>query len=112
MVLGLVLHASHEQEPEQVFILVVSAGLDLVVDEAHLRVFLVSDLIFVVSDQDNGRVEASDQLSNDPPDQIFPEDVEAGVVSQDKDAFELHKSILTMLMELSAATKESNLHLR
>ena len=110
--LGLVLHASHEQEPEKVFVLVVSAGLDLVIDEAHLRVFLVSDLVFMVSYQDNSRVEAGDQLADYPPDQILSKNIQAGVVGQDKNTFELNKLIITMLMDLRAATSESNLHLR
>lgn len=49
MVFGLVLHASHEQEPKEVFLSVISAAAYLVVDEGHVGVLSKSLLVLVVS---------------------------------------------------------------
>jgi hypothetical protein len=54
MVFGLELHSAHQQQPEEVLVSVVSAGLDLVVHEGHLWVLFEADLVLVVSDQDDG----------------------------------------------------------
>jgi len=112
MMFSLVLHATHQQQPENIFVLVVSAGLDLMVDETHLRVFLVSDLIFVVTNQDEGSIEATDEHTNNPPDQILSKNIQTGVIGQNKDGLQLNKGIFTMLTDLREATKESNLHFK
>ena len=89
--LSLILHASHQQQPEKALILVVSTSLYLVIYEAHLGVLLVSNLIFMVSDQNNCREEASNELTDDPPNQIFSKDIQTGIIGDDEDAFELNK---------------------
>ena len=54
VVFALVLHAAHQHQPEQTFVLVVSACLDLVINEGHFWIFLESGLPLVVADQNNG----------------------------------------------------------
>ena len=112
VVFALVLHATHQHQPEQTFVLVVSACLDLVINEGHFWILLESGLPLVVADQNNGWVEACDEFSDDEVDEIFLEDVEAGVVSEDEGQFDLDRGRGTMFMERRVATKESNLHFR
>ena len=54
VVLALVLHTTHQHQPEQTFVLVVSASLDLMINEPHFGIFLESDFPFVIANQNNG----------------------------------------------------------
>lgn len=80
MVLGLVLHAAHQQQPEQILVSVVAAGADLVIDEAHLRVLFEPDFFLMVSNKNKSRIESCDKFANNPVDDVGSEIVEAGIV--------------------------------
>lgn len=54
MVFRLELHSSHHDQPEQVFVFVVTAALDLMVNKMHFGVFLELDFFLVVADEDEG----------------------------------------------------------
>ena len=89
MVFSLILHSAHKQQPEQIFVFVVSAGDDLVVDEGHFRVDWEPFLFFVVADEYEGGVEAGEEFADDPVEDVGSEDVEAGVVGEDEGDVEL-----------------------
>jgi hypothetical protein len=95
VVLGLVLHASHHQQPEQILLGVVSAGLDLMVNVRLLWVVLMSDFLLMVANEDKCSVESSNEFTDDPIHNILPEDVETGVVAEDEGEIDLHNSICT-----------------
>ena len=71
MVLCLILHSSHHQEPEDIFLSVISAGDDLVVDVGNIRLLRVGLLPLMVADQHKGRVEPWNELGNHPVEQIM-----------------------------------------
>ena len=54
MVFSLILHASHEQQPKEVFLFVISTGAYLVVHEGHVRILSEPLLVLVISHQNNG----------------------------------------------------------
>lgn len=91
---------------------VVAAGADLMVDEAHFRVFLESHLFFMIANEDKGRIEPCNKFTDHPIDKVSSEIIEAGIVRQDKDDFDLHKYRSTIFFSLIADVIESNLHLR
>ena len=62
VMLSLVLHAAHQDQPEDASLPVVPASDDLVVHEAGVNLLPVSLLPLVVADQHEGRVETSDEL--------------------------------------------------
>jgi hypothetical protein len=76
VVFGLVLHSSHQQQPEEIVMGVVSTGDDLVVDEGHFWVFLEPDFSLVVADEDIGGVEPCDQAADHKFDKVASEGVE------------------------------------
>jgi hypothetical protein len=51
MMFSLVLHASHQQQPEKIFVCIVSAAYELVIDVRHLGILSKSDFSFMVSNQ-------------------------------------------------------------
>ena len=51
MMFSLVLHSSHQQQPEKIFVSIVSAGRDLVINEGHVGILSKSDFSFVISNQ-------------------------------------------------------------
>lgn len=65
------LHSSHEDEPEEVGLLVVSAGDDLVFNEGVFDLLIVSVFPFVVSNEDKGRVEPSQEISQQKVQKVF-----------------------------------------
>ena len=83
MVLSLVLHSSHQQQPEQIFVSIVSAGGDLVVNVWHLRIVNKSDLSFMISDQNVGWVETSNETTDDKVQKVSSDEVEWGIVDAD-----------------------------
>ena len=85
VVFSLELHAAHEDEPEEVGVFVVSAGDDLVVDEGVLNFFVISVFSFVVSNQDKGRVEASQQVAQHKVEQVIVVVEDYGVVDSNRD---------------------------
>ena len=111
MVFGLELHAAHHQSPESIVVSVVSACDYLMINEGSVRVLLESGLIFMVANENDSRIEASKQFSDDEIDDIFAKDIETGIVGQNADEFSLNGCICTQFLALRAATRESNLHL-
>ena len=95
MMLSLILHSAHQQKPEQILIFVVAASDDLMVDKWSSRFLSESYFFFMVADEDEGRVEPSKEFSDDPVDDVGPENVEADVVAYDKRDVELNDTKCT-----------------
>ena len=110
--LSLELHSSHQQQPKQVFVFVVSARGDLVINEGHLRVLRESHFFLVVSDQDESRVESCDEATNDEACKISTDQVERQIVNQNKRDINLNIIIYTQFLLFIADSSESYLHLR
>ena len=68
---GLVLHSTHKDEPENTSFPIVPTGNDLMVHEGSFNLFRVSLFSFVVSDQNKGRIEACNELTQKEIDQIL-----------------------------------------
>ena len=68
---SLELHSTHDDKPEEVCVFVVSAGDDLVVDERMLNFLIVSVFPFMVSNQNEGRVEPSQEVAQQKVQQVF-----------------------------------------
>jgi hypothetical protein len=88
MVFGLVLHSAHQYEPEEVCLLIVPAGDDLVVNEVMLDLLIIPDLPFVVSNQHKGRVKPSNQIAQQEVQQVIIVVKNDHVV--DRNAYEFH----------------------
>ena len=112
MMFWLELHSSHHDQPEQVFVFVVTAALDLMVNKVHFGVFLEPDFFLVVADEDEGWVEACDEFSDDKVYKIFSKIVEGGVVAENEKDLKLNKRFYTTFFDLIEDTRESNLHFR
>ncbi len=112
MVLGLVLHASHHEQPENIIFPVVARGQNLVVNEAHIWLLSVPLLSLVVANQYVGRVESREKLSDEPVEKIMMPECEAGVVEKDHEDIKLNHTICTYFFFWMTETKESNLHFK
>ena len=66
----------------------------------------------MISNEDEGRIKSCNKFSNQPVEQILSEHIETGIVCEYKNQLNLNKKIGTMLIDLRAATKESNLHFK
>ena len=84
MMLSLVLHASHQQQPEKVLVCIVSAAYQLVIDVRHLRVLSKSNFSFMIANQDVGRIESSDEAADDKVNEVRLEEVEGDIVGGDQ----------------------------
>lgn len=58
MMLGLVLHPAHHQQPEEIIVFVVARCGDLMINKAHIWIFRIPNFLLVISDEDEGNVEA------------------------------------------------------
>lgn len=64
MVLSLVLHSSHQEQPYNIVLKVVPAGDDLMIHKTQWNLLFKSMLSFVISDEHVGRIKPSYQISN------------------------------------------------
>ena len=83
MVFSLVLHATHEDKPENTGLPVVAAGDNLMIHEAGINLLRVSLFSFMIANKYEGRVEASNEFSHNKICQILPAIEEDGVVNED-----------------------------
>ena len=84
MMFSLVLHSSHQQKPEKIFMLVVSASNDLVINEGHVGILSKSDFSFVISDQDICWIETSNQTSDNKVQEIWAENIKRNIISKNE----------------------------
>lgn len=70
MMLSLELHTTHQNHPEKVGILIVSACDDLVLDKGMVYLLVIAVLALVVTDEDKRGVKASDQVSDEEVEQV------------------------------------------
>ena len=91
MVLCLVLHSAHHQQPEDVLLPVISAGDDLVVDVRHIWLLRIGLLALVVADQHEGGVEARNEFGDDPVDQVVMPVDKTPVIEAQACHVDLHK---------------------
>jgi hypothetical protein len=70
VVLNLILHSSHQDEPEEIGLLIIPAGYNLVVDEAMFDILIIPDFSFMISDQDKRRVKPSEKVSQQEVQQV------------------------------------------
>lgn len=71
MVLGLELHATHQNEPEEICVFIVSAGNYLMVNESVLDLLVIFVFLFVISDQNECRVKSTQKISQNKIDQVL-----------------------------------------
>lgn len=104
MVFSLILHSSHQDQPEKVGLFIVSACNHLMFNERVLYFFIVSVLSFVISDQNECRIEASNQLTDKEVSQGLVIVGQDHVVDADANQFNLfydlflHSSVVLLLI--------------
>lgn len=87
--LSLELHSSHHNQPEEVCFLVVSAGYNLMVNEAVVDLSIISVFIFMVSDQDKSCIESTNQISQQEVWQVLIVVEDNGVVNDNANELKL-----------------------
>ncbi len=69
---------------------VISTSNNLMFNERGLNLSFISCLSFVISNQNKGRIEASKQISDNEPGQIFIEVEKNGIINRNTDQLKLN----------------------
>jgi hypothetical protein len=91
MMLSLELHSSHNQQPKNILLPIVAATDNLMMDKRHVRVGLEPLLSLVVTDQQVGRIQPPNQLTDKPIHQIGTVNVKTDVVASNQDDIQLNR---------------------
>ena len=63
------------------------------VNEGHLRIFLEPDLILMIANKHNSRIESRNQRGNKPAPKIFFKNIQTSIISQNQRQLNLHNLI-------------------